>query len=121
MPTSPTPQIPAPYRLLTDDECEAPFAALQEAAAAYGQSFPYAAAMDMVQAVLATVGVFMPPPEPEPDTCTAQYLPTDPELHHGSGLHGQWQQCAEEPGHAGRHGRGGIGWADDAPGAVRAS
>ncbi|MGW0786139.1 hypothetical protein [Streptomyces sp. NPDC002913] len=61
-------------------------------------------------------GVFLPPPPPDPDTCTAQYLPHDPE-EYGTDMLGEWQQCTDDPGHAGDyHENGEVGWPEGVPG-----
>lgn len=119
MSTNATLQLPAPYRVLTDEEYDAAYAAAREAAQGSGQTVPYAVLDEMARAMLAAVGVFTPAPEPEPDACTAMYLPHDAE-EFGPDLLGQWQQCADEAGHDGRHDNGEVSWRDDLPGALPA-
>ncbi|MFD4021193.1 hypothetical protein [Streptomyces sindenensis] len=66
---------------------------------------------------LAAAGVFNEPPQPEPDTCTAQYLPHDPDAYEPDML-GVWQQCEDDPGHDGRHDAGEASWPEGAPGSI---
>ncbi|ONI48513.1 hypothetical protein [Streptomyces sp. IB2014 011-1] len=74
-------------------------------------------AAEIVFDALATAGVFNEPLSPDPDTCTAQYLPHDPAEFDADTL-GVWQQCDEEPGHDDDHDSGEIGWPEGAPGSL---
>ncbi|GAA0439287.1 hypothetical protein [Streptomyces luteireticuli] len=66
---------------------------------------------ELVTAALAGVGVLIPPPAPEPGTCTALFPDGD----------GYWVQCQEDPGHTGEyHVDGDYGWTDEHPDAVPA-
>lgn len=69
---------------------------------------------------LAAAGVFNQPPAPDPDTCTAQYLPHDPEQFEADTL-GVWQQCQDGPGHGADHDSGDTSWSDSTPGSLPAT
>ncbi|MGW1839620.1 hypothetical protein [Streptomyces sp. NPDC002067] len=117
----PSPRLPAPYRVLTDAEYDTAYARLTSAAQRHGSRLTAPAAHDALVATLAAAGVFLPAPEPDPDTCPARFLPYDGE-DFGADMHGEWQQCADEPGHDGdSHDSGEIGWSDGAPGALPAT
>ncbi|MBH1934122.1 hypothetical protein I5Q34_07405 [Streptomyces sp. AV19] len=106
-------------RILTDAEYDAAYARLTDAAYRHGSRLGTNAAHDVLTETLAAVGLFAPAPEPDLDTCTAQYLPTDIDLF-GPDLLGQWQQCTDEPGHADHHDSIDLVWGDDSPGALPA-
>ncbi|MFH8350225.1 hypothetical protein [Streptomyces sp. NPDC018045] len=115
------PQLPPPLRVLTWPQYEAAYARLTAAAHRYRLQLPGAAAAEMVTDALSAAGVFPPAPAPEPDTCGALYLPHDPQSQgFEPELLGEWQQCAGEPGHGGRHDNGEFIWDDGMPGAVPA-
>lgn len=113
--------LPAPLRILTDDEYDRAVSAAQ--GAGRRDRVGGVTATEMADAALIAVGLFPPPPNPtELDTeyCTALCLPweaeaVDPEWH------GQWQQCGDEPGHVGNdHDNGEFGWSDGEPGTLPA-
>lgn len=90
-------------RVLSVDE----FTAAVNAAtvAAYPARLGDQTVVDVVAAALATVGVLSPPPDPEPDTCTAQYADEQ----------GDWQQCQLDPHHdddGPNHDSGEWAWSD---------
>ncbi|MYV63866.1 hypothetical protein GTW37_36700 [Streptomyces sp. SID4931] len=66
---------------------------------------------------LAAAGVFNEPPQPDPDTCTAQFLPHNSDAFEPDVL-GVWQQCEDDPGHDGRHDSGDTNWLDGAFGSI---
>ncbi|SEF16384.1 hypothetical protein SAMN05428942_7259 [Streptomyces sp. 2112.2] len=120
MSTKPTPTLPAPYRIATEDEYDRARQTAALIARRYGNAIGGAGLDHIVAATLAAVGVFEPAPEPEPDTCTALYLPHDPE-EFGPDIFGIWQQCGHEPGHDPADGHEyDCGWDDDLPGAIPA-
>ncbi|MBK6018839.1 hypothetical protein [Streptomyces sp. MBT53] len=109
----------APLRILQADEYDRAVKAGVRAA----RSVSRATVEEVTGAVLAEVGLFSPPIEPDeldPEFCTAQCLPFDPETCDTYSL-GQWQQCGDEPGHAGDgHDNGDFSWSDGQPGTVPA-
>lgn len=120
MSTNQAPQLPAPYRLLTDAEYDAAYARLAEAAHRHGRRLTATGIHEALTEALAVLGVFNPVPVPDPDGCTAQYLPHDAE-EFGPDLLGHWQQCQEDPGHGTTdHDSGDLSWDDGTPGAVPA-
>ncbi|MCY0961457.1 hypothetical protein [Streptomyces sp. H27-H5] len=99
-------------RVVTEEQYQA---AVREAGAILSRAGAFAGEeplADAVTAVLAAVGLLVPPPEPELDTCTAQF-PDE---------RGDWWQCLEDPGHepAEGHDAGDWSWSDDSPEAVPA-
>ncbi|MFD7121924.1 hypothetical protein ACFWAA_33525 [Streptomyces sp. NPDC059922] len=78
-----------PRRVLTDDEYEAAYQAARSEMGPYGPRMGGATIESALDAALAMVGILAPPPEPEPETCTAQFA------DHAGG----WHQCAEDPDH----------------------
>ncbi|MFF4709578.1 hypothetical protein [Streptomyces sp. NPDC001297] len=111
--------LPAPLRILQPDEYDRAVKAGVRAARSTGR----ATVQEITDAVLAELGLFSPPIEPDeldPECCTAQSLPYDPEECDVYTL-GQWQQCGDEPGHDGdNHDNGEFGWSDGQPGTVPA-
>ncbi|WP_331719465.1 hypothetical protein [Streptomyces sp. NBC_01174] len=113
-------QQPSP-RILTDEEYELAYKRLRAAVDRNGSQLGETAAHEVLTETLAAVGVFIPAPEPEPDTCAALYLPHDIE-EFGPDTLGVWQQCADDPGHDGAaHDNGEVTWRDAMPGAVPAA
>lgn len=96
---------PTPRRILTDQEYDAAHLAAEREA-------PRSASIaEALAAAFATVGILTPPPEPEPDTCTAMCADET----------GVWWQCEEQPGHdAGGDGHDGgdLWWSNDHPDAI---
>jgi hypothetical protein len=114
-----TNQPPAP-RILTDDEYERVYRAAVDAAGPHTSSLGRYTLGEIVAATLAAAQVFEPAPEPDPDTCSALYLPHDPE-EFGPDALGAWQQCEGQPGHDGTtHDSGEMEWTDAMPGALPA-
>lgn len=63
----------------------------------------------VVAEVLTAAGLLSPPPEPDPETCTALW-PDE---------YGDWWQCQDDSGHdGGRHDAGEFEWSDDHPEAI---
>ncbi|MEU5959261.1 hypothetical protein [Streptomyces sp. NPDC047525] len=117
MPTDPTVPLPDGMRVLSDAEYDAAFKALRGHV-----DYPAVASpADALTDTLAAIGVFLPPLDPEPDTCTALYLPHRADQVTADVL-GVWQQCADEPGHdpADVHDSGEFEWRDGDMGAVPA-
>ncbi|MGW3091728.1 hypothetical protein [Streptomyces sp. NPDC001108] len=107
-------------RILTDEEYDRAYDALRDNGQRLGYQISHTATAEMVFHVLASVGVFLPAPTPDTDTCTALYLPHDPD-EYGAELLGEWQQCEDEPGHEGTfHESGNTGWPEGAAGSVPA-
>ena len=94
-------------RVLTDAEYDT---ALRRADTAAHHQVPGHVLDAIACGVLAAVGLLSPPPEPDTDTCTAQW--PDPE--------GEWWQCRQAPHPGGRHDAGDRDWSDDAPDAIPA-
>ncbi|MEU7230032.1 hypothetical protein [Streptomyces chrestomyceticus] len=111
------PHLPAPMRLLSQPELRAVHDGVRAAARRRGVTGE--AADEISFAGLAAAGLFLPPPAPDPHTCTALYLPHEPGAYVPEML-GQWQQCDDEPGHEDVHSNGDTEWSDDTPGAVPA-
>ncbi|MFD9850547.1 hypothetical protein [Streptomyces parvus] len=112
---------PTAPRILTEEEYELAYERLTRAAYRNGSRLGEAAAHDALTETLAAVGVFIPAPDPEPDTCTARYLPHDAD-EFGPDILGVWQQCEDDPGHEGdRHESGEVSWPDEYPGALPAA
>lgn len=110
--------LPEGMRLLTPTERRAVHAAVREAARRHGVGT--VAADEISYDALAAAGVFLPPDAPDPDMCTARYLPHWPEEAAG-GMLGVWQQCADEPGHDGTdHDSGEFCWSDGDTGTLPA-
>lgn len=107
-------------RILTDDEYERAYSRLRSAAFRHGSELGASAAQDVLTETLAAADVFLPAPAPEPQSCTALYLPHDPEQF-GPDMLGVWQQCADETGHGVDHDSGDMSWSDSMPGAVPAT
>ncbi|MGW2793596.1 hypothetical protein ACWC9H_27205 [Streptomyces sp. NPDC001251] len=108
------PAAPA-VRILTGDEYRAAFDALRGATHRHGSRLGITAAHEALVETLAALRVFTPPLDPDPDSCTALYLPTDPDEYDADTL-GYWQQCADEPGHDGDdHDSGDASWTDNDP------
>ncbi|MEU6332828.1 hypothetical protein ABZ851_37125 [Streptomyces sp. NPDC047049] len=111
--------LPAPLRILGDDEYERAVKAAVRADRSIGR----ATAVEIADAVLAEVGLFPPPLEPaelDSECCTAQCLPFDAETCDAYTF-GTWQQCGDEPGHPGDdHDNGEFSWSDGQPGTVPA-
>jgi hypothetical protein len=111
--------LPAPLRILSADEYDAAVKAAVRAA----RSVKRATVAEIANAVLAEVGLFSPPDEPDeldPEFCTSQCLPFDAE-EAAAGMLGVWQQCGDEPGHDGNgHDSGEFSWTDGMPGTVPA-
>ncbi|MFE7665605.1 hypothetical protein [Streptomyces celluloflavus] len=107
-------------RILTHDEYDAAYARLKAQARLHGTQLSSNTAHAALTAALAMIDVYGPAPEPEPDTCTALYLPTNTE-EDGPDILGVWQQCFFEPGHDDADGHeSDCGWSDDMPGAIPA-
>ncbi|MFI6874914.1 hypothetical protein ACIBL6_15890 [Streptomyces sp. NPDC050400] len=70
--------------------------------------------------VLAVLGIFLPPPKPWSDMCTALYL-VHTEEYVDTGQLGTWVQCELDACHpADTHEGEDIEWSDNQPGAVMA-
>uniref|UniRef100_UPI003F4969C4 hypothetical protein n=1 Tax=unclassified Streptomyces TaxID=2593676 RepID=UPI003F4969C4 len=105
-------------RILTPPEMRAIHDGVRAAARRHGVSGE--AADEIGFDALAAAGLFLPPPDPDPDTCGALYLPHEIGAFEPDML-GQWQQCEDEPGHPGdEHTSGDTEWDDGRPGAVPA-
>ncbi|MEU5959260.1 hypothetical protein [Streptomyces sp. NPDC047525] len=119
MTTHPTVTLPEGMRVMTHEQMRAVHDAVRDAArrvSVWGYK-----ADEISYDALAAAGVFVPPPAPEPGTCTAQFLPTNAR-EHGPGTLGVWQACVIEPRHEGsQHTSGTVGWHDSNPGAVPAN
>jgi hypothetical protein len=123
MTTNPV-MIPGPFRVLDRDEYLTAVSAAVSAMNYFPSRPPldYGMAEEIVSAALAAVGVFSPIPVPESlePSCTALYLPNVPDQFDAS-IFGEWQQCADEPGHEGDyHENPDVGWSDGSPGSVPA-
>lgn len=100
-----------PLRVLTEDEYDEVLKAARNAAYQRGRiTVPPRVLEAAVDAVLIQTGVIYPPPEPEPDTCTALFA-----TEHG------WHQCGDDPGHDGMHDNGEWTWVDNDPNAIPAA
>lgn len=95
---------PAVPRFLTDAEEEAAYAALRGELGPYAHRIGQLLLTDALAAALAALRIYTAPPEPEPDTCPAQFVD----------LAGGWHQCAGAPGHdpADGHDNGEWSWPD---------
>ncbi|MFJ8166520.1 hypothetical protein ACIRBY_37150 [Streptomyces sp. NPDC096136] len=114
-----TPPVPA-VRILTKAEYQQAYERMTGSASRSGNRLGRAA-YEVLDETLAAIGVFAPAPHPNPDTCTALYLPTDHE-EFDRHVFAQWQQCTDEPGHDGdEHDNGEVNWADGMPGAIPAT
>ncbi|MDX3434408.1 hypothetical protein PV664_37070 [Streptomyces sp. ME01-18a] len=115
-----TPGQQSTPRTLTEEEYELAYTRLTAIAHRNGSRLSRGTAHEALAETLAAIGVFTPAPEPEPDTCTALYLPHDTE-EFGPDVFGAWQQCGDDPGHDGTdHDSGEVRWNDLLPGAVPA-
>lgn len=81
---------PAAPRFLTEAEEEAAYEALRGELGPYARRVGHLMLTDALTAALAALRIFTPAPEPEPDTCPAQFVD----------LEGGWHQCVEDRGHA---------------------
>ncbi|MGX1976859.1 hypothetical protein [Streptomyces kronopolitis] len=117
-PTLTVPQLPDGMRILSHQEMRAVRDAVH--AAARRQGIRGHLAEEIAHDALAAAGVFNQPPEPEPDECTAMFLPHQREQV-TSDMLGVWQQCGDAPGHPDdEHDNGEFTWADRMPGALPA-
>lgn len=120
------PRLPAPLRILADwDDYRRAVYAARGALDAFTPrpSVDHGHAEEMVTAALAAVGVFEPIPAPgslQP-TCTALYLPHDRTTLPDPEALGEWQQCAQNPGHGDAHNNDEFAWRDGDMGAVPAT
>lgn len=108
------PQLPDHMRILTKAEYEQLHVALE----------PHVAPRERVHHALtdtlAVLGLFLPPPKPWSDMCTALYL-VHTDQFADTGQLGMWIQCDLDPNHAtDTHEGEDIVWSDTLPGAVRA-
>ncbi|WP_125264861.1 hypothetical protein [Streptomyces alboflavus] len=118
MTTPPTVTLPEGMRLLSHEQMRAVHDAVREAARRVG--VPGHKADEISYSALAAAGQFVQPPDPEPDTCTALYLPHQAAAVTADIL-GVWQQCGDDPGHGGDdHDSGDFGWSDSDTGALPA-
>ncbi|MEU1121848.1 MULTISPECIES: hypothetical protein [unclassified Streptomyces] len=120
MTTPPAVTLPDGMRVLTREQMRAVHEAVRDAARRHrvdGQT-----ADEISFSALAAAGQFLPPPDPESDTCSALHLPHQANEVTADVL-GVWQQCADEPGHHGHYHEsdgGELGWNDGDLGAVPA-
>jgi hypothetical protein len=100
-------------RILTEHEYGTAFEEADAAARAAGITVPPSALADMVFAVFFSVGLLIPPPEPDTEAGTCAALFADPT--------GEWWQCELEPhDSASKHDTGEWTWDDDSPNAIPA-
>ncbi|MFF4291016.1 hypothetical protein ACFY0R_37835 [Streptomyces sp. NPDC001633] len=116
-PTPALPQLPDGMRILSHQDMRAVRDAAHAAARRHGVRGHLAE--EIAFDALAAAGVFNQPPEPEPDTCSAMFLPHQREEFTPDML-GVWQQCADEPGHVDDHDSGNTNWVDGMPGTLPA-
>ncbi|MGW1666466.1 hypothetical protein [Streptomyces microflavus] len=107
--------LPEGMRVLSATEMRKVHDAARQAAHRHGVRGH--AADEIAYDALAAAGIFNGPSQVDPDTCTAQYLPHDPDAF-GPDMLGVWQQCADDPGHDGRHDNGEANWSEGAPGSI---
>ncbi|GGU50937.1 hypothetical protein [Streptomyces violascens] len=101
-----TEQKPAPpVRILTEAEYDAASQPLTAAMTGHGNRLGSLVAQEILTETLAAMGVFTH--TPTLGTCTALYLPTNPDLFDATTI-GQWQHCGDDPD------SGDVAWSDGA-------
>ncbi|WP_331718314.1 hypothetical protein [Streptomyces sp. NBC_00134] len=116
-PTPDLPRLPDGMRVLSHEEMRRVHDAVHAVASRHGVFAPVAD--EISYDALAAAGIFIQPHTPEPDECTAMYLPHTADVT--ADMRGVWQQCADEVGHDGDdHDSGEFGWRDGDMGAVPA-
>lgn len=110
-------RLPEGMRVLSHEDMRAVHGAVREAARQHRVNG--ASADDITYTVLAVAGCFVQPPEPDPDTCTALFLPHQREQVTPE-LLGVWQQCTDDVAHdpADGHNNEAFSWRDGEMGAV---
>ncbi|MGW4727646.1 hypothetical protein ACWEQC_00330 [Streptomyces shenzhenensis] len=91
-------------RILTWDEYSNAYGNAVSALGARSHNPGSEAVFAALDAALYALGILPPPPEPDADTCPAQF----------ASLEGEWHQCGDEPGHdpAEGHSDGEWSWPD---------